>query len=103
MKDPVFLSSPIFHPKIPSQPSLSTTRDDHLIPILSQDNFTFKEQLTSLYMHPTDYTFRQCNKIEKDFSLQWLLKSCLHSIIGSKMELKSSLSSSICYAHLFMI
>ena len=35
MKDPVFLSSPIFPPKIPSQPSLSTTRDDHLIPLLS--------------------------------------------------------------------
>ena len=35
MKDPVFLSSPIFLPKIPSQQSLSTTRDDHLITLLS--------------------------------------------------------------------
>ena len=48
MKDPVFLSSPIFPPKIPSQSSLSTTLDDHLVPILSQDNFTFKAHLTSL-------------------------------------------------------
>ena len=58
MKNPVFLSSPIFPPKIPSQPSLSTTRDNHLIPLLSQDNFMFKAQWTSLYMHPTDCTFR---------------------------------------------
>ena len=64
MKDPVFLFSPIFPPKIPSQPSLSTTRDDHLIPLLSQNNFTFKAQLTSLYMHSTDYTFRLCDKIK---------------------------------------
>ena len=67
MKDPVFLSSPIFIPKKPSQPSLSTTRDDHLIPILSQDNFTFKAQPTSLYMQPTDYTFRLYGKTQ-DFS-----------------------------------
>ena len=58
MKDPVFLSLPVFPPKMPSQPSNSTTRDDHLIPILSQDNFTFKAQLTSLHMHHNDYTFR---------------------------------------------
>ena len=31
MKDPVFLSSPIYPPFIPSKPSLSTNRDDHLI------------------------------------------------------------------------
>ena len=62
MKDPAFLTSPIIPPKIPSQPSLSTTRDDHLIPLLSQDNFTFKEQLTFLYMHPTEYTFRSLDE-----------------------------------------
>ena len=62
MKDPVFLSSPIFSSKIPSQPSISTTRDDHLIPLLSEDNITFKAQLTSLYMDPTDYTFRLYDK-----------------------------------------
>ena len=62
MKAPVFLSSPILSPTIPSKPSLSTNRDDHLIPLLSQDNFTFKDQLTSLYMHPTDYTLRQYDK-----------------------------------------
>ena len=58
MKNPVFLSSPIYPPSISSKPSLSTTRDDHLIPLFSHDNFIFKAQLTSLYMHPTDYSFR---------------------------------------------
>ena len=58
MKDPVFLSSSIYPPFIPSKPSLCTNRDDHLIPILSHDDFVFKAQLTSLYMPPTDYSFR---------------------------------------------
>ena len=49
MKDPIFLSSPIYPPILPSKPSLSTNRDDHIIPILSHNRF---------YMHPTDYTFR---------------------------------------------
>ena len=35
MKDPLFLSSVVFPPTIPSKPSLSTNRDDHLIPLLS--------------------------------------------------------------------
>ena len=68
MKDTVFLPSPIFFPKIPSQPSLSTIRDDHLIPNLSQDNFTFEAQLTSLYMHLTDYTFRLHDKTQDFFT-----------------------------------
>ena len=50
MKDPLFLSSPVFFPKIPTKPSLSTNRDELLTPLLSQDNFIFKPQLTSLYM-----------------------------------------------------
>ena len=41
MNDPVFLSSPIYPPFISSKPSLSTTRDDHLIPHLSHDDFIF--------------------------------------------------------------
>ena len=85
MKDPVFLSSPIFPPKIPSQPSLSPISDDHLIPLLSQDNFTFKAQLTSLYIHPTDYTLRLNDKT-KILLHQSLLKSCLHTNVGSTME-----------------
>ena len=56
MKDPVFLSSPIYPPFISTNTSLSTSRDDHLISLLSHDDFTFKAQLTSLYMHPTDYS-----------------------------------------------
>ena len=62
MKDPVFLSSPIYPPFIPSKPSLFRNRDNHLIPLLSHDDFIFKAQLTSLYMHPTDYSFRLYDK-----------------------------------------
>ena len=50
MKDPIFLSSPIYPPSIPSKISLCTNRDDHLISILSTNDFVFKAQLTSLYM-----------------------------------------------------
>ena len=62
MKDPIFLSSQIYPPFIPSKPSLSTNRVDHLIPLLSHDDFIFKAQLTSLYVHPTDYSFRLYDK-----------------------------------------
>ena len=67
MKDPVFLSSPTYHPTIPSNPSLSTNRDDHLLSVLLHSNFTFKGQQTSLYLHPTDYKFRLYDK-HFDFS-----------------------------------
>ena len=49
MKGHVFLSLPIYPLFIPSKPSLSTNRDDHLIPLLSHDDFIFRAQLTSLY------------------------------------------------------
>ena len=39
MKDPAFLSSPIYPPIIPTKPQLSTTRDDYLVPILSTNRF----------------------------------------------------------------
>ena len=68
MKDALFLLSPVFPPAIPSKPSLSTNRDDHLIPLLSQGNFIFKAQLTSLYMHPTNYTFRLYDKNQDFFT-----------------------------------
>ena len=55
VKDPAFLSSPLYPPSMPSKNTLCTNRDDHLIPLLSHDDFVFKGQLTSLYMHPTDY------------------------------------------------
>ena len=58
VKDPAFLSSPIYPLIIPKKPQLSTTRDDYLVPILSTNRFSFKSQLTFLYMHPTDYTFK---------------------------------------------
>ena len=66
MKDPVFHSSPIFPPTVPSKLSLSINRDDHLIPLPSHDNFKIKAQLTSLYMYPNDYTFRLYDK-NQDF------------------------------------
>ena len=69
MKDSVFLSSPIYPPSIPSRPSLSTDRDDHSIPLPSDDDFISKAQLTSLYMHPTDYnTFRLYDKNQDFFT-----------------------------------
>ena len=68
MEDPVFLPSPIYSTFIPSNPSLSTNRDDHLIPLLSHDDFIFKAQLTSLYMHPTDYLFRLYEKYQDFFT-----------------------------------
>ena len=68
MKDPVFLSSPIYPPMIPTKPQLSTTRDDYLVPILSTNRFSFKSQLTSLYMHPTDYTFKLYDKNQDFFT-----------------------------------
>ena len=66
LKDPVFLSSPIFPPKIPSKPSLSTNRCDHLIPLLSQDTLTFKA-LDSLWIS-IDYTFRLYDKNQGFFA-----------------------------------
>ena len=48
MKDPLFLSSPVFPPAILSKTSLSINRG-HSIPPPSQDNFIFKAQLTSLF------------------------------------------------------
>ena len=68
MKDPVFLSSPIYPLSIPSKILLCTNRDDHLIPLLSHGDFVFKAQLTSLYMHPTDYSFCLYDKIQDFFS-----------------------------------
>ena len=68
MKDPAFLSSPIYPPIIPTKPQLSTTRDDYLVPILSNHRFSFKSQLTSLYMHPTDYTFKLYDKNQDFFT-----------------------------------
>ena len=68
MKSPVFLSSPIYPPFISTNTSLSTNRDDHLVSLLSQDDFTFKAQLTSLYMHPTDYSFRLFDKNQDFFA-----------------------------------
>ena len=41
MKDPVFFSSPIYLPFKPSKPSLSTNRDNHLIPLLFHNDFIF--------------------------------------------------------------
>ena len=68
MKDPVFLSSPKYSPSKPSKTSLCINRDDHLIPLLSHGDFVFKAQLTSPYMHPTDYSFRLYDKNQDFFT-----------------------------------
>ena len=68
MKDPVFLSSPIYPPSILSKISLCTNRDDHLISLLFNGDFVFEAQLTSLYMHPTDYSFRLYDKNQDFFT-----------------------------------
>ena len=66
MKDPIFLASPVYPPLISPKDSISTQRDDYLRPILSNINCTFESQLTSLYMHPTDYAFELYDK-KQDF------------------------------------
>ena len=94
MKDPVFLSSPIYPSSIPSKISLCTNRDDHLIPLLSNGDFVFRAQLTSLYMHPTDYSFRLYDK-NQDFFTSIASKKWVHTNIGLIMESKFSFCSSI--------
>ena len=93
MKDPIFLSSPIYPPFLPSKPTLSSTREDHFIPILSHDNFTFKAQLTSLYLQPTDYTFRLYDKIQNFFT----------SFASKIKKQKSSHFRLTFYVHQYMI
>ena len=68
MKDPAFLSSPVYPPKTPTKPQLSTNRDEYLTPILSTNQFSFKSQSTSLYLHPTDYTFKLYDKNQDFFT-----------------------------------
>ena len=68
MKDPIVPSSPVYPLLISPKYSISTQRDDYLIPILPNKTFTFKSQLTSLYLHPTDYTFKLYNKNQDFFT-----------------------------------
>ena len=44
MKDPAFLSSPVYPPIIPTKPQLSTNRDEYLTHILFTNQFLFKSQ-----------------------------------------------------------
>ena len=62
MKENISLFSPIYPPILPSKPSLAPNRDDHLMPFLYHDRFTFRVQRTSLFMHPADYNFRLYDK-----------------------------------------
>ena len=68
IKDPIFLTSPIYSPIISPTDSISTQRDDYLIPILSNEQFTFKSQFTSLSMHPTEYSFNLYDKSQDFFT-----------------------------------
>ena len=81
MKDPAALSSPIFSPILRFKPSLSTNRDDHLIPLLSHKCFIFKSQPTSLYIHPTNYTFKLYDKNQDFFNLQCILNHVAITIL----------------------
>ena len=67
-KDPIFLTSPVYPPLISPNDSLSRQRGDYLIPILSNEYFTFKSQLTSPYIHPTKYTFKLYDKNQDFFT-----------------------------------
>ena len=68
MKDHAFLTSPVSPQFISPNDSISTQRDDYLIPILSNNNFTFKSKITSLYMHPIAYTFKLYDKNQDFFT-----------------------------------
>ena len=68
MKDPAFLSSPVYPPIIPPKPQLSTNCDNYLVPKLSTSRFSFKSQLTSLNLHLTDYSFKLYNKNQDFFT-----------------------------------
>ena len=105
MKDPVFLSSSICPPSIPSKISLCTNRDDHLIPLLSHDDFVFKAQLTSLYMHPTDYSFRLYDKNQDFFTAiaSKIMSPYQYWLDNGMMESKLSLYNSTFSAHLSTI
>ena len=68
MKDPAFLTSPIYPPKIFPTHFLSTQRDDHLKSLLSHDNHTVKSQLTSSYKLPIDNTLKLNDKDQYFFT-----------------------------------
>ena len=105
MKDPIFLSSPIYPPSIPSKISICTNRDDHLIPFLSTDDFVFKAQLTSLYMHPTDYSFRLYDKNQEFFTTiaSKIMGPYQYWLDNGVKILKFSLSNSIFFDRLSTI
>ena len=68
MKDPAFLTSTVNPPLISPKDSISTQRDAYVKPIVLNDNFTFKSQLTSLYMHHTENIFELYDKNQDFFT-----------------------------------
>ena len=68
MKVPTFLTPPVYPPQRTLKDSISTQTDDYLKPVPSNEKFTFKSQLTSLYMYPTDYTFKLHEKNQDFFT-----------------------------------
>ena len=90
MKDPAFVTSPVYLPLISPKDSISTQRDDYFKPILSNDNFTLKSQLTSLYMHRTDYTFKLFDKNQDFFtSIVSKIMTTYHYWLDNKVKLFS--------------
>ena len=74
MKDPVFLSLPIYPPILHSKHSLSANRDDYLVSSLAHDRFIFKSLRFHIQTHvfvlaPTDYTFELYDRIKTFLNL----------------------------------
>ena len=95
----IFLSSPKYPPILPS---ISTNCDDHLIPTPSLDKLTLKAHLTSLYMHPTDYTYRLYDKNKVFFTSSAFKRMSPYQYLLDNGE-KFFLYSSTFFAHRYTI
>ena len=85
----VFLISPIQPRMLPTKPAFSSQRVEHSIPVLSNFRLTDKAQSTSLYRHPTDYTFKPNDKTP-DFFASFASKKCIHTNTDRATVLKIS-------------
>ena len=69
---------------------VSTHRGDSFIPIHTNDTLTFKSQLTSLYKHPRDYTFKLYDKNQDFFtSIASKILTLYHHWLDKSVEIIS--------------